>query len=87
MDYLRSDDIYENYIRYQGQLIEQFNTMSKEYHFHVVDANQGVPEVFDESAMNMMRDDAAIETTNPEEFLAQAPGKQDGYIKVKSILE
>jgi dTMP kinase len=48
MDYLRSDDIYENYIRYQGQLIEQFDAMSKEYHFHVVDANQGVPEVFAE---------------------------------------
>ena len=48
MDYLRSDDIYENYVRYQGQLIEQFDAMSKEYHFHVVDANQGVPEVFAE---------------------------------------
>jgi dTMP kinase len=48
MDYLRSDDIYENYVRYQGQLIDQFDAMSKEYHFHVVDANEGVPEVFAE---------------------------------------
>ena len=48
MDYLRSDDIYENYVRYQGHLIEQFETMTKEYHFHVVNANHGVPEVFNE---------------------------------------
>jgi dTMP kinase len=48
MDYLRSDDIYENYVRYQGQLISQFDTMAEEYHFHVVDANRTVPAVFSE---------------------------------------
>jgi dTMP kinase len=48
MDYLRSDDIYENYVRYQGQLITQFEKMSEEYHFHVVDANRSVPAVFTE---------------------------------------
>ena len=48
MDYLRSDDIYENYVRYQGQLIAQFEKMSEEYHFHVVDANRNVPAVFSE---------------------------------------
>jgi len=48
MDYLRSDDIYENYVRYQGQLISQFDTMAEEYHFHVVDANRSVPAVFSE---------------------------------------
>lgn len=48
MDYLRSDDIYENYVRYQSQLIAQFDKMSDEYHFHVVDANRSVPTVFAE---------------------------------------
>ena len=48
MDYLRSDDIYENYVRYQTQLIAQFDKMSEEYHFHVVDANRNVPAVFSE---------------------------------------
>lgn len=48
MDYLRSDDIYENYVRYQGQLIAEFDKMSEEYHFHVVDANRSVPAVFSE---------------------------------------
>jgi dTMP kinase len=48
MDYLRSDDIYENYVRYQSQLITEFDKMSEEYHFHVVDANRNVPAVFSE---------------------------------------
>jgi dTMP kinase len=46
MDFLRGDDIYENYVQYQTQLIKQFDTMAQEYHFHVVDANRSVPEVF-----------------------------------------
>jgi len=48
MDYLRGDDIYESYVRYQTQLISQFDKMSEEYHFHVVDANRRVPAVFTE---------------------------------------
>jgi dTMP kinase len=46
MDYLRGDDIYETYVSYQTHLIKQFDVMAEEYHFHVVDANSGVPEVF-----------------------------------------
>ena len=46
MDFLRGDDIYKNYVGYQTQLIKQFDAMAQEYHFHVVDANRNVPEVF-----------------------------------------
>jgi len=46
MDYLRSDDIYRNYVEYQTQLLKQFDAMAQEYHFHTVDANRNVPEVF-----------------------------------------
>ena len=46
MDYLRSDDIYRNYVEYQTQLLKQFDAMAQEYHFHIVDANRNVPEVF-----------------------------------------
>lgn len=46
MDYLRGDNIYENYVRYQTELLGQFEAMAQEYHFHVVNANCGVPEVF-----------------------------------------
>jgi dTMP kinase len=46
MDFLRGDDIYKNYVDYQTRLIKQFDAMAQEYHFHVVDANRSVPEVF-----------------------------------------
>jgi dTMP kinase len=45
-DYLRGDDLYENYVGHQTQLIEQFDALAKEYGFHVVDATRNVPEVF-----------------------------------------
>ncbi len=48
MDFLTGDDIFDNYINYQSQLIGQFDAMAQEYHFHVVDANRSVPEVFNE---------------------------------------
>lgn len=37
--------------------------------------------------LNLMRDDVAEVTTDPEEFLRQAPGREGNYIKVRSILE
>ena len=46
MDFLKGDDIYENYTKYQATLLNQFEAMAQEYHFHVVDANRSVPEVF-----------------------------------------
>jgi len=46
MDFLKGDDIYENYVRYQTALINQFDAMAQEYHFHVVDATRSMPEVF-----------------------------------------
>jgi aspartyl-tRNA(Asn)/glutamyl-tRNA(Gln) amidotransferase subunit C len=44
-------------------------------------------EVYDKDALNLMRDDVAEEFPNPEELLAQAPATQDGFVKVKSILD
>ena len=48
MDYLKGDDIFENYLRYQSRLIHQFDAMAEEYRFHIVDANRTVPEIFTE---------------------------------------
>jgi len=44
-------------------------------------------EVYDPDSLNLMRDDVAIETTPPEEFLIQAPSREGNFIKVKSVLE
>jgi dTMP kinase len=46
MDFLSGDDIYDNYVKYQTQLLKQFDAMAQEYHFHTVDADRSVPEVF-----------------------------------------
>ena len=45
------------------------------------------PNIVDDlDAINLMRDDVAFESV-PEDFLAQAPSRQDNFIKVKSVLE
>jgi dTMP kinase len=46
MDFLKGDNIYDNYVRYQTRLLAQFEQMAQEYHFQVVDADRPVPEVF-----------------------------------------
>ncbi|MBI3762062.1 MAG: dTMP kinase [Chloroflexi bacterium] len=71
MDYLRGDNIYENYARYQTELLKQFEAMAQEYHFHVVNANRSVPEVFAE-----LRD--SIET-----IVGDMQGKTDADVKPK----
>ena len=45
-----------------------------------------VHEVYDQDAVNLMRDDVA-EDTDPEEFIKQAPSREGKFVKVKSILE
>ena len=41
----------------------------------------------DPATTNLMRDDAAIPSEDPEEFLEQAPARQGQFIKVKSVLD
>jgi dTMP kinase len=62
-DYLRGDDLYENYARHQTLLIEQFDAMAEEYQFHVVDATRNVPEVFGDlrrAILNLVADMQAV---------------------------
>ena len=42
MDLYRGDDIYENWRKYQAQLLEQFRQVGKTYDFTVIDANRSV---------------------------------------------
>ncbi|HEX5430281.1 MAG TPA: Asp-tRNA(Asn)/Glu-tRNA(Gln) amidotransferase subunit GatC [Patescibacteria group bacterium] len=39
----------------------------------------------DSRALNLMREDIAAAELNPTEFLDQANGQQDGFVKVKSV--
>jgi dTMP kinase len=45
-DFLRGPDLYDNFIRYQGSLIEEFRSLAKEHNFVTVDARGSVGQVF-----------------------------------------
>ena len=39
-------DLYESYVDYQTQIINQFDKMAGEYGFHLIDATRNVYDVF-----------------------------------------
>jgi len=49
--------------------------------------NKTVDAEHDPDSINLMRDDLVFERESTQEFIKQAPDRQDNFIKVKSILE
>ena len=45
-DFLRGPDLYDNFIRYQGALIEEFRSLAKQHDFVTVDGRGSVGDVF-----------------------------------------
>ena len=45
MDMNYGDDLYDSFIAYQGELIEQFNVMAEEHNFTTLDARQEPKEI------------------------------------------
>ena len=45
-DFLRGPDLYDNFVRYQGALIEEFRALANQHNFVTVDARGTVEEVF-----------------------------------------
>ena len=45
-DFLRGPDLYDNFIRYQGVLIEEFRSLAKQHNFVTVDGRGSVGDVF-----------------------------------------
>ena len=45
-DFLRGPDLYNNFIRYQGALIEEFRSLAKQHDFVTIDARGSVGDVF-----------------------------------------
>ena len=45
-DFLRGPDLYDNFIRYQGALIEEFRSLAKQHEFVTVDGRRSVGDVF-----------------------------------------
>lgn len=46
-DFLRGDDMYRNFVRYQTRLLAEFRRLAERYEFEVVDAHGTVGEIFD----------------------------------------
>jgi dTMP kinase len=46
MDFMQRRDYYESYVEYQSRMIEQFDAMSSEFDFHLVDATRSIHDVF-----------------------------------------
>lgn len=45
-DFLRGPDLYDNFVRYQGALIEEFRSLAKQHEFVTVDGRGSVGDVF-----------------------------------------
>ena len=45
-DFLRGPDLYDNFTRYQGALIEEFRSLAKQHNFVTVDGRGSVGDVF-----------------------------------------
>jgi len=48
MDIRCADNLYDSFVKYQTQLIKQFDEMSGEFGFTTIDANRPVQEVFED---------------------------------------
>jgi dTMP kinase len=46
MDYLHAETMYDAFVKHQTALLQEFDHMSDEYGFVVVDANRGIRDVF-----------------------------------------
>jgi hypothetical protein len=46
MDFLQKRDYHDSYVEYQSKLLTQFDRMSGEYNFHLIDATRNVHQVF-----------------------------------------
>jgi dTMP kinase len=46
-DYIASDDLYECFVKHQTALLRQFDCMTEEFGFAVVDAGRGIEDTFD----------------------------------------
>lgn len=55
MDIRCADSLYDSFLTYQTQLIEQFDRMAEEYHFVTIDANRSVQEVFESLACHIRK--------------------------------
>ena len=55
MDLHPSEDMYESFLKYQGNLLSQFDRLAEEYRFEVVDATQDIRTMFEQLKKKIAR--------------------------------
>jgi len=55
MDVPMGHDLYDSFIRYQGRIIEELDTLAQEFGFHTLDATRDVDDLADELCTNVTR--------------------------------
>ena len=48
MDLYSTEDMYESFNKYQGALLQQFDRLAEEFHFHVIDARPEPKVIFEQ---------------------------------------
>ena len=70
MDVFPGQDMYESFRSYQTALLAEFDRLSAEYHFEMVDASADIKTVFAEMQKKVLR---IVESDSRKEFLAKRP--------------
>ena len=83
-DFLRGPDLYDNFIRYQGALIEEFRSLAKHRNFVTVDGRGSVGDVFQALKTEVQKASRGWERHKP---YSSQPGEGQRYSAkgVKSV--
>jgi len=65
MDSYSTEDMYDSFRRYQTALLEQFDQLADEFHFHVIDARPGPKEIFEQLRVGIQRIVGSPEPARP----------------------
>lgn len=55
MDFYSTEDMYDSFRRYQTRLLEQFDRLAEEFHFHVIDARPSPAVIFEQLRTGIQR--------------------------------
>ncbi len=55
MDISKADNLYDSFVEYQTQMINQFDQMSEEYNFHIINANKSIKEINNDIKEDLQR--------------------------------
>lgn len=87
MDLHQADDFYDSFIEYQSRLLREFDRMTGEYGFHVVDASRSVRRVASDlrRAVARLLDDSAEDRGRKTNVRPAPPGRVEASPPVTNV--